>query len=285
MIRKGHSAENPEALSFILQFWTEESEYCQKKARGRQALSLAYLYNSRRVVANHFASVLKDKGLLDLTPSMFSKHQAVLSRKGVGPRTINKGLQAITVPVRWFCRMHRIANPLEWVEKETEFPRERGVLSLPELGRIIASGGKIGSEPRRDGQSSGPGKPDIAPNQYAAILLGALRSLGAGEARGLQFDDVDAESGFLHIVHNRVDSEGLKKPKQGSTRTVPAPEPVLKAIGVCRALTCGPFVFYNLELFIEALPRGGLSLDRIIHLIQSVNWPRPQGAADPATNW
>ena len=78
MIRKGHSAENPEALSFILQFWTEESEYCQKKARGRQALSLAYLYNSRRVVANHFASVLKDKGILNLTPSMFSKHQALL---------------------------------------------------------------------------------------------------------------------------------------------------------------------------------------------------------------
>ena len=143
--------------------------------------------------------------------------------------------------------MHRIANPLEWVEKETEFPKERGVLSLPELGRIIASEGKIGSEPRRDGQLSGPGKPDIAPHQYAAILLGALCGLRAGEVRGLQFDDVDAEAGFIHIVHNWVDSEGLKKPKQGSTRTVPAPEPVLKAIEVCRALTRGPFIFYNLR--------------------------------------
>jgi len=217
MIRKSHSVENPEALDFILQFWTEESEYCQKKARGRQALSLAYLYNSRRVVANHFASVLEDKDILDLTPSVFSMHQALLSRKGVGPRMINKGLQAITVPIRWFCRMHRIANPLEWVEKETEFPKERGVLSMPELGRIIASKGKIGNEPRRNGQTSGPGKPDIAPNQYAAILLGALCGLRAGEVRGLQFDDVDAEAAFIHIVHNWVDSEGLKKPKQGST--------------------------------------------------------------------
>jgi integrase len=234
-------------LSFILEFWTEGSEYCQKKIRRRKPLSQSYLYNNTRLIENHFAPVLKGRCILDLNPALIEVQVSRLSKKGIGPRTINQGLQAITVPVRWFCRMHRIAYPLEWLEKETEFPKERGVLSMAELGKIIASKGKIGGEPRSNDQKHGPGKSDIAPNQYATILLGALCGLRAGEVRGLQFDDVDTTTGVIHILHNWVDSEGLKEPKQGSTKTVPAPEPVLQAIEMCRAFTYDPFVFYNIR--------------------------------------
>lgn len=248
-IKDGITGENPEALGYILAFWTEDSPYALKKARRKKPLSVGYLYNNRGVVSQHFAPVLKGRGILDLTPAMIEKQVAKLARDGVGPRTINRGLQAVQVPIRWYCRMNRLAFPLEYVEKETESPRERGVLTMAELGRIIASAGRIGGAPRPADQVHGPGPQDVGPNVYAGILLAALCGLRAGEVRGLQYDDVDTEAGIIRVCHNWVnDKEGIKAPKtRGSVREVPAPDAVLRAVELCQAMTRGPFVFYNVR--------------------------------------
>jgi integrase len=176
---------------------------------------------------------------------LIEKRVAALAKSGLSLSTINKAVQAVTVPTRYFCRMHRVTYSLQWVEKEPERPVERGTITLEELRRIVASKGRIGAQPRRKNQKSGPGAPDVAPNQYAAILLGALCGLRAGEVRGLQFEDVDEKLGLVHIRHNFVDGDELKAPKWDSTRTVPAPEPVIEAVRACREIAAGPFVFYS----------------------------------------
>lgn len=76
--------------------------------------------------------------------------------------------------------MHRTYDFLEFVEREVEESRERGVLSTAELPAIIASGGAIGEAPRPASKLHGPGKLDLGPNAYTAIVLGALCGLRAG---------------------------------------------------------------------------------------------------------
>jgi len=236
----------PSAYEYIMQFWTKESEYALRKERRKRPLSTSYLYGNRNLVRKYFEPVLRNRELLDLTPGMIETQVALLSRQGISGRTINMGIQAIKVPLRWFCRMHRAHDPLEFVEREVEETRERGVLSTAELQSIIATGGALGSAPRPTSRLHGPGKADLAPNAYAAILLGALCGLRAGEVRGLQFDDVDDELGVIHVRNNWQDSEGrLKGPKMGSFRTVPVPDLVITAIRRCGEMAKGPFVFYS----------------------------------------
>lgn len=79
--------------------------------------------------------------MLDLTPGMIESHVAQLSRQGVSGRTINMGIQAVKVPLRWFCRMHRAHDPLEFVEGEIEESKEHGVLSIAEAQAVIATSG------------------------------------------------------------------------------------------------------------------------------------------------
>jgi integrase len=236
----------PSAYEYIMQFWTRESEYAQRKERRKSPLSTSYLYGNRNLIRKYFEPVLRNRQLLDLTPGMIESHVAQLSRQGVSGRTINMGIQAIKVPLRWFCRMHRAHDPLEFVEREIEESKERGVLSTAEVQAIIATNGVIGAAPRPTSQLHGPGKADLAPNAYTAILLGALCGLRAGEVRGLQFDDVDEKLGVIYVRNNWQDSEKrLKGPKMGSYRTVPAPDLVIAAVRRCAEFATGSFVFYS----------------------------------------
>jgi integrase len=81
-----------------------------------------------------------------------------------------------------------------------------------------------------------------------ATLLACLCGFRLGEVRGLQWEDVDFANSTIRLCHNLPNSEraaeGLKSPKWGSSREVPAPDEVLDAL---RALTpkSDGFVFTN----------------------------------------
>jgi integrase len=69
-----------------------------------------------------------------------------------------------------------------------------------------------------------------------------------GEARGLEWDDIDEKAGLIHVVHNWVDDrEGVKRPKCGSARDVPLPDVVLEAVKLCRSVAPegSRFVLFN----------------------------------------
>jgi integrase len=180
-----------------------------------------------RTISATAAGYLKGKRLLDLTPAFLEDTILKLNEAGKGARTINVTLQAIKVPFAYFCRMNRLSNPLTVVDRLHEDTKERGILTLDEIQKIIVT--------------------EESPRIKAAVLLGCLCGLRFGECRGLQWEDVDDEKMIVHIRHNYVtDSEGLKGPKWGSVRIVPLPSPVLDALKDCGALSNGsPFVLYN----------------------------------------
>ncbi|MDA8409461.1 MAG: site-specific integrase [Treponema sp.] len=138
-----------------------------------------------------------------------------MAAHGSSGRTQNAVIAALRVPVTHWARQHRAADPLEYLSKSANTPRERGTLSLDEIRKIIAI-------------------PDESPRVIGAVLLGALCGLRLGEARGLQWTDIDRDANILHIRNNFVEGEtALKGPKCGSKRDVPLPAPVVEALDLC----------------------------------------------------
>lgn len=209
------NAKNPMALEYLESFWKPDSDYVRGRALRGVVLSTNYITINGYLVAKHLSKALKGKRLLDLTPVFLESLVLKMSKEGCSPRTINTSLQALKVPYGYFCRQHRLANALTSIEKLKESPRERGILTADELGRVIALEGE-------------------SPRAVAGVLLGALCGLRLGEVRGLQWEDIDENAGTITIRHNAVNSaEGVKAPKWGSIRTVPAPAPVLEALNLC----------------------------------------------------
>lgn len=96
MLNNGEIAnvKAPSAYDYVMQFWSRESEYAQRKERRKRPLSVSYMYGNRNLVRKYFEPVLRDRELLDLTPGMIETHVAMLSRQGISGRTINMGIQA-----------------------------------------------------------------------------------------------------------------------------------------------------------------------------------------------
>jgi integrase len=219
--------KNPDALSYLLAFWSKDSAYAKAKALRGKPLSDQYVNEMHRTINSTAAGYLKGKRLLDISPAFLEDTILKLNEAGKGARTINVTLQAIKVPFAYFCRMNRLSNPLTSVQKIRENPRKRGILTLEELRAIINA--------------------EESPKVKAAVLLAALCGLRMGECRGLQWEDIDDEKMIVHIRHNYVsNSEGVKGPKWNSVRSVPMPCHVFDALTLCKALSHGSsFVLYN----------------------------------------
>ena len=215
LLDKGGSiSSDPLALDFLEGFWKPDSDYAtMKRLRGRP-LSAGYIKVSSYLVGKHLAEPLHGVLLSSLTVPRMEKTIRAMAAAGTGHRTINAVIASVRVPVSDWARKHRVPDPLEYMTKLAETPRERGTLSLAEIKAIIGLG-------------------DESPRAVAAVLLGALCGLRLGEMRGLQWSDVDRENHTLHLIHNYLDDEGMKAPKCGSKRDVPLPDLVLDALDLC----------------------------------------------------
>jgi integrase len=219
LLREGviANASNPDALEYLRVFWTRNSDYVQGRALRGVVLSTQYLSITLSVLNKHLAPRIKGKKLLDLDADFMEGLVLVLSSAGASPRTVNAVLSSVRVTMKYFCKRHRIANPLGVVERLAEHPRERGTLSIAELQKIVAL--------------------NESPRTKAGVLLAALCGLRLGECCGLMAEDVDRGSAMLTVQHNFVGDE-LKAPKGSRLgalriRQVPAPRPVLDALDLC----------------------------------------------------
>ena len=225
---EGAVQADPLVLDFLAAFWKVDSDYSKMKALRGRALSLKYVEINRMIVAKHLGEPLKGIRLHSLSVPRMERIILDLSAQGVGPRSINTVLQALRVPVSDYARKHRVPDPLQYLGKVAEAPKERGTLSIDEIAKIVELRGE-------------------SPRLRCAVLLGALCGLRLGEACGLQWGDVDEAAGMIHVIHNWQAGEGVKAPKCGSKRDVPLPAAVLEAVDLCK--TTAPegsrFVLWN----------------------------------------
>lgn len=215
---RGSGSANPFVMDFLLEFWSMDSDYARMKALRGRPLSFQYVRIQAAVARHHLSDPLRGVRLHQLTVTRMERIILTLAARGVQPRTLNNIIQAVRVPVTDWARRHRAPDPLQYLQRVADHPRERGTMTVEEIAKIIAL---EGAEPRAK----------------AGALLAGLCGLRMGEVRGLRWADVDEAAGTLHIVGNFIDPrEGLKAPKYGSRRSVPLPDAVLDAIRLCRAV-------------------------------------------------
>ena len=231
---------NPLLGSFLLDFWTEESAFVKGKRARNKPISKGYLYNNRRLAEKHLIPRLGSVRLGDLNPGLVERVLMDLLSEGTSGRMVNQVRQALTVAVGYHFKQLRQPSPLAGVEKVHEESKERGILLPDEISKIIA----IESNPR----------------VKAAVLLGLFCGLRLGEIRGLRWTSVDLENHIIVVENNWQDADGATKlPKWQRTRSVPIPEPVVKALTALQELfPATGFVLPNQRTFDTPMTAAGI---------------------------
>jgi len=212
---KGTGQANPLVLDFLREFWQQDSDYVKMKALRGRKISAQYIDICAAVVKKHLSTPLKGVRLHALTVNRMERIVLDFAAAGMNPRSINYVIGAVKVPISHYAKRSRTPDPLQYLQLVAYTPKQRGVLSIDEIKKIIELEGE-------------------SPRVIAAMLLGSLGGLRLGEVRGLQWADIDEKQGLIHIVGNYVDArEGRKSPKCGSTRDVPLVAPVLAAVKLC----------------------------------------------------
>ena len=209
----GANADRP-FLDYLAGFWTEGSDYIRDCANiKKNPLSLKYVRGNADDVRLHVAPYEPFQGLAleKLTAGHIRAWMRWADETGRSARRINAGLSAMRTAVRYAVANEELdRDPFKNITGATERPRETGILSLDEVGRLIRS-------------------PVANPRSRAVVLLAAMCSLRRGEIRGLMWGDI--ENGILDLRHNFVSQDGLKGPKRGGYRKIPVPRVLEDILG------------------------------------------------------
>jgi len=263
-IKKKHGFQMT-ACGYLTDFWKDDSPYIVgRRARGA-TISEMYRKNNESFIRRLFTPRFDEKlPLSRLKTAELETWIMALYQEGIGPRTVNATLQAVSVALREAARLGLIPfSPAVGVRPVKDAPIPRGTLTVAEVAKLL--------------------KDEIADIQVkAAALLGCLCGLRLGEIRGLQCQDVDFENGIIKVSHNLPNSEktakGLKIPKWGSSREVPAPEEVLNVLRLIIGERDSGFVFSNPRddgpIFPKAAPEGFESMLRDIGITEEIQKAR-----------
>ena len=195
--------------AFLTSFWTPgKSEYLNSKVSEGDAISPRYCESNRTKLEKYFLPWCKDNGitkLVDLNRRNITRWRDWLRMNnddgGISRSTQNKVRQALFVALQWAEHMDLIPeHPGLGVKRVKEDPKERPIFQIDELGRLFD-------------------KPWDDIRAYTACLLAAETGMRLGEVRGLLYRNLHLDEGYLDVLTNWIDGEGLKPPKWGSTRS------------------------------------------------------------------
>jgi integrase len=230
-------------LQYLESFWTPTSEYANfKRDVQKKPLTNYYIEMNHDDVRRHvepfpgFSGVtvgslnkaILKKWLIWLASRKTQRRKkdgTLIEGDTLSSRRANAVLQAVRVAIRWAVDNEEIpSDPFRKLGEVTESMREKGVLTLEERNRLIAS-------PYTDHRTR------------LVMLLGSLCGLRRGEMRGLQWGDIS--DGIINVQHNYQDKEGLKLPKYNSVRKVPVPDAVQNILDISyeKAFNTSPDTF------------------------------------------
>ena len=142
--------------------------------------------------------------------------QEVINAKArVHPRAAQLIFAMLHAALSKAVRLHYLpASPLDACEKPRHLPAKAAVLTAPQLSAYLMAARRCRAWP--------------------LLLLMATCGLRRGEALGLQWSDIDANSGILHVRRQRlrIDGSYLARPLKSaaSLRDLPLPAPVLSEL-------------------------------------------------------
>jgi integrase len=189
--------------SFLLDFWTPDSQYVRsKKAEGRK-LSTVYIANSKALIENHILPWFKEHSITefaDLNLEKLTDWRNYLFDSKLSPTTVNHARIALFTPLRWAVSIGKVRLPFDpsAVKPVAKQPTARQIFTLAECEKLWAQ------------------KWD--PRYRAACMLSAATGMRLGETRGLQVKNLHLDQGYVDVLTSFQDREGLKECKWGSAR-------------------------------------------------------------------
>ena len=118
----------------------------------------------------------------------------------ISASTQNKVRAAFFVALQWAVDMEMLPHhPGQGIKRVREQKQERPIFELVELASLF-------------------GAPWDDQRAYAACMLAATTGARMGEVRGLKIRNTHLADGYIDIVTNYVEGDGLKGPKWGSER-------------------------------------------------------------------
>ena len=232
-------ASKDDLADFLLGFWTPgQSEYLRSKAAEGKDISPVYCQCNRSWIERYFLPYFAERGITTLNKldrrglygwrNHLHEHGRLkpdnealpLDEDGkpiepptISPATQNKVRQAVMVALEWCVDMEMLpVNPMARVKRVAEKPAVRAIFQRDHLRALFAV-------PWPDYRS------------YAAALLAVTTGARLGEVRGLRSPSLHLDAGYIDIVENWQDGQGLKPPKWGSTRYgVPLPGRTIEAL-------------------------------------------------------
>lgn len=242
------NASTDSIREYLLDFWTpDRSEYLRsKRAEGRE-VSPEYAANSKSLIRRYFLPYLESNGITKLNQldrrtlyvwrdDLYAHCEKLVDREGklhsVAPSTINKVRQAVAVALEWAADMELLpTKPMARVKRVAEKPAQRAIFEREQLLKLFeAPWGNYRS--------------------YAACMLAVTTGMRLGEIRGLQAPALHLDKGYLDVVTNWQDGQGLKLPKWGRTRYgVPLPQRTVECLSRLEsmkpAVRTDDFVFWG----------------------------------------
>ncbi len=256
LIEQGKIGDSSKLAAYLLNFWDyETSEYVRsKRAEGRN-ISPDYCRSNRRLMQTYFLPYMEHRNietLADLSKTVLLEWRNHLFENGriklpgevleiddkgkpieparISAVTMNKVRQAVHVALEHAEAMDLVSvNLMKSIRRVHEKPRKVGYFEPDEVRRLFSS-------PWNDFRA------------FAAAMVSVTTGLRLGEIRGLVWENVHLDAGYLDVVTNWQDGQGLKPPKWGDVRRgVPFPAKVSDSFNSVKEITPWetPFVFFG----------------------------------------
>jgi integrase len=227
--------------TYLLDFWDpKKSEYLRSRiAEESKTYSVMYLEGNIAAIKSHFLPYFEERHLSklsDLTAANLTAWRNHLRlEKKASPRTVNRTRQAVWTALTYAVDIGLLPyHPGGRIKKIHEETPPRKIFELEELEKLFS-----------------------APWSDLRIYTGALFAAGTGarlgEVRGLRFRNLHLDLGYVDIVENYQDAEGLKICKWDSGRAgVPLPSRIIDALEKLMAIhrwgaQPDSFVFFDLN--------------------------------------
>jgi integrase len=212
---------------YLTQFWQEDSDYVKmrRKRKGGKGISITYVANQRRSIANQFVPWLESTDnnhllLHRLRAHHLEEYQIHLDNKATGEnkgRWVNAQMQAVTVPINRAAKLGLIeSSPASAIEKMEETPEKRHIMSLEQAQKFF------------DGWDDTYHRTLNLTAAYSGLRLGEIRALLPEHIELQQVGS--ALVPVIHVLENWVEGDGRKHPKMDSQRDVPVPQFVYDAL-------------------------------------------------------
>ncbi len=189
---------------FVKDFWNyETSSYIQEKLSVGQNIHKRYTTIMRQRVIKYWIPYLGDIPIEDITANDIRSVFHKLLETHLASETINQITRSATCPLKWAYRISLIPTDITTQILYCHVKPKARVIPTMEQAEII-----IKSEWNNK----------IAQLANKTALYTGMR---IGEIQALQIRDIGKDC--IYVRHNWARSDGLKEPKNGSERIVPAP--------------------------------------------------------------